>query len=50
MKSPPAFDCRNRVPRFLRSSVLRLQQIDVSATRDIERVAVRTDEAALFPK
>jgi hypothetical protein len=35
-------DCLTRIARLPRSPILRLQQVDVAASRDVERVPART--------
>ena len=47
-KSPPRGHSLRGIARSLRPPLLRLQQIDVAAPRDVERVSARTDEAALL--
>src|SRR4029078_5786754 len=37
-----------RVARLLRSPLLRMQQVDVSAARDVERMSARTNQSPLL--
>ena len=46
-QTPPRVDRDRRIPRSGGPPVLGLQQVHVSAARDIERVRAGTDEAAV---
>src|ERR1035437_2462894 len=48
MQSPPFGNSRHRVTRLLRSPLLRLKQIDVSASSDVERVPLRAQQMPLL--
>ena len=47
VQSSPRSNGSHRVTRLLGSSLLRLEQIDVPATRDVERMSTRTEESPL---
>ncbi len=48
VQSPPPGDGGSRVARMLGSALLRLKQVDVSAARDVERMAARTEQPPLL--
>jgi hypothetical protein len=50
VQSPPPRDGSRCVAGLLRSPVLRLEQVDVSATRDVERMPARTDQAPVLAR
>src|SRR5713101_6559756 len=47
VQSPPRCYGSRSVARALRSPLLRLEQVDVSATRDVERMSARTEQSPL---
>ena len=48
VQSPPRRDGSRRVARLLGSPLLRLEQVDVSAARDVERMSARTEQSPLL--
>jgi hypothetical protein len=50
VQSPPSEDGCGRVARLLGSALLRLEQIDVSAPRDVKRMPARTKEPPPFAR
>src|SRR5437879_1012557 len=47
VQSAPRCDCCRRVTGLLGSPLLRLEQVDVPATRDVERMSSRTQKSPL---
>ena len=45
---PPRLEGGRCVARLFRSPLLRLEQVNISATRNVERMAARTEQAALL--
>jgi hypothetical protein len=48
VQSPSSLDGSLSVARLLGSPILRLEQVDVSATRDVERMSARTNDTPLL--
>src|SRR6202011_3956781 len=48
VQSPPCSDGSRRVARLLGSTFLRLEQVDVSAARDVEGMSTRTEQPPLL--
>ena len=44
VQTPPPGDRVGSIARLLRTAILRLKEIDVSAARDVERVTARADQ------
>ena len=50
VQSPPRCDGVYRIARMLRSTLLRLEQVDIPAARDVERMPLRTHDSPFFAR